>query len=119
MNKNGIAKAGEQRNKSQKTEEASKELYTAIFELLETARIKMVNYTNTAMVKTYFEIGRLIVEYEQQGRQRAEYGKETLKKLSEKLTSQFGRGFSKRNLEQMRAFYSIYGKTQTCLRNLD
>ena len=65
------------------------------------------------MVKTYFEIGRLIVEDEQKGFERAEYGKETLKNLSVKLTKEFGKGFSATNLEQMRKFYKVYGISQT------
>ena len=55
----------------------------------------------------------MIVEEEQEGRNRAEYGKELLKNLSEQLTLEFGRGFSQRNIEQMRKFYQVYSKTQT------
>lgn len=65
------------------------------------------------MVYTYFEIGRMIVEEEQNGKERAEYGKQLLKGLSDKLKTEFGKGFSQRNLEQMRQFYLIYSKTQT------
>ncbi len=65
------------------------------------------------MVLTYFEIGRRIVEEEQQGKERAEYGKRLLKGLSEVLTKEFGKGFSERNLEQMRKFYLTYSISQT------
>ena len=65
------------------------------------------------MVLTYFEIGRMIVEEEQNGKQRADYGKHIIKSLSERLTKEFGKGFSQRNLEQIRQFYSVYSKTQT------
>jgi predicted nuclease of restriction endonuclease-like (RecB) superfamily len=65
------------------------------------------------MVETYFEIGRLIVEEEQNGSERAEYGKQILIELSNKLTKEFGLGFSVTNLQQMKNFYSIYGKQQT------
>ena len=65
------------------------------------------------MVYTYFEIGRMIVEEEQNGKERAEYGKQILKELSKRLNAEFGKGFSQRNLEQMRQFYLIYSKTQT------
>jgi predicted nuclease of restriction endonuclease-like (RecB) superfamily len=65
------------------------------------------------MVQTYFEIGRMIVEEEQQGKDRAEYGKGLLKGLSESLTDEFGKGFSIRNIEQMRKFYLTYSITQT------
>ena len=65
------------------------------------------------MVKTYFEIGRLIVEDEQKGFERAEYGKETLKNLSVRLTKEFGKGFSATNLKQMKNFYLAYKISQT------
>lgn len=65
------------------------------------------------MVTTYFEIGRLIVEEEQNGKERATYGKEILKNLSIKLTKEYGKGFSETNLEQMRKFYKVYGISQT------
>lgn len=65
------------------------------------------------MVETYFEVGRMIIEEEQGGNIRAEYGKQILIELSKKLTTEFGKGFSKRNLEQMRQFYLTYSKTQT------
>ncbi len=60
------------------------------------------------MVFTYFEIGRMIVEHEQNGKMRADYAKETLKILSDKLTYQFGKGYSIDNLERIRKFYLIY-----------
>lgn len=65
------------------------------------------------MTKTYFLIGKRIVEEEQDGNKRAEYGKKLMKTLSEKLTKEFGRGFSQRNLEQMRTFYLRYSISQT------
>jgi predicted nuclease of restriction endonuclease-like (RecB) superfamily len=60
------------------------------------------------MVETYFEIGKLIVEEEQNGKERAEYGKQILKELSNKLTKEFGKGFSEDNLGNMRKFYLTY-----------
>lgn len=68
---------------------------------------------NTTMVETYYEIGRLIVQEEQNGKERAEYGKQILKELSVKLTKEFGLGFSVTNLQQMKNFYVIYRKQQT------
>jgi len=65
------------------------------------------------MVETYFEIGRLIVVEKQNGSERAEYRKQILIELSNKLTKEFGLGFSVTNLQQMKNFYSIYGKQQT------
>ena len=64
--------------------------------------------TNAAMVYTYFELGRMIVEEEQGGDARAGYGKRVLEGLSERLTEEFGKGFSMTNLEQMRKFYRVY-----------
>jgi predicted nuclease of restriction endonuclease-like (RecB) superfamily len=60
------------------------------------------------MVQTYFEVGKIIVEHEQEGKEKAEYGKATLKDLSSKLTGEFGKGFSVDNLENMRRFYLTY-----------
>ena len=79
-----------------------------IEQLIEEARKRTVAAVNTAMVYTYYEIGRMIVEDEQQGEQRAEYGTTMLKKVAERLTLKFGKGFSLTNLKQMRSFYLIY-----------
>jgi len=65
------------------------------------------------MVYTYLEIGRMIVEEEQSGKERAEYGKQILKELSNRLSIEFGKGFSVTNLQQMKNFYNVYGKQQT------
>lgn len=83
-------------------------LYSKIVVLLQAARQNVVRAVNQTMVYTYFEIGRMIVEDEQQGKERAEYGKQVLKELSIRLTAEFGKGFSKRNLEQMRQFFLTY-----------
>ena len=81
--------------------------------ILEIAREQVVKSVNQAMVFAYFKIGEIIVEEEQSGKKRAEYSKQTIKKLSEKLEVEYGRGFSIRNLEQMRKFYLTYSKAQT------
>ncbi len=73
--------------------------------LLETARSAAARSVNALMTATYWEIGRRIVEFEQKGKGRAEYGQALLKRLSADLSARFGRGFSERNLEQMRLFY--------------
>lgn len=62
------------------------------------------------MVLTYFEIGRKIVEEEQKGENRAEYGKKILKILSKKLTEKYKKGFSLTNLKQIRSFYLVYSE---------
>ena len=88
-------------------------LYNKIASILEESRKFVASTVNTAMVQTYFEIGRLIVEEEQHGNIRAKYGKKTLKKLSEKLSANYGKGFSVTNLKQMRDFYLTYQIRQT------
>lgn len=76
--------------------------------LIAEARKQVITTVNTTMVYTYYEIGRMIVEDEQQGERRAEYGKAVLKELSMRLTLKFGKGFSVENLDRMRYFYKIY-----------
>lgn len=68
----------------------------------------VVRNINQAMILAYFQIGKMIVEDEQQGNQRAEYAKETIAKLSTELNKEFGKGYSISNLEYMRSFYNIY-----------
>ncbi|RLD56378.1 MAG: hypothetical protein DRJ01_15335 [Bacteroidetes bacterium] len=92
------------------------DFYNKITKLLKNARSKVVQVVNTTMVYTYFEIGRIIVEEEQKGKERAEYGKKILKKLSQKLNKEFGRGFSVDNLENMRKFYLTYSISETVSR---
>ena len=89
------------------------QLFNKVAQLLSKSRSEVVKRVNQTMVYTYFEIGRLIIENEQHGKTRAEYGKKILKSLSENLIEDFGKGFSQRNLEQMRQFYMVYSKTQT------
>ena len=90
-----------------------KDIYEEIHDLLYKARENIVSNINSTMTKTYFLIGKRIVEEEQNGNKRAEYGKNLIKILSEKLTKEFGKGFSQRNLEQMRTFYVRYSIPQT------
>jgi hypothetical protein len=80
-------------------------LLERVRELILAARRTAAVTVNSLQVITSFEIGRIIIEHEQQGIHRAEYGKMVLKALSERLTTEFGRGFSERNLEYMRKFY--------------
>ena len=84
-----------------------------IQELLENARKNVAQQVNTQLLTTYWNIGRIIVEYEQQNQLRADYGKQTLRELSRELTREFGKGFSRSNLQNMRAFYLAYEKCQT------
>jgi len=72
-------------------------LITDFASLIEQGRKAAVRYVNTALVATYWLIGRRIVEYEQRGKERAEYGEELLVRLAGDLSSRFGKGFSKSN----------------------
>ena len=76
--------------------------------LLKQSRQQLQQNINTTMVHTYWQIGRLIVEQEQQGSERAAYGKQVLKQLSTVLTAEFGKGFNARNLRNMRSFYQTF-----------
>jgi predicted nuclease of restriction endonuclease-like (RecB) superfamily len=94
------------------------DLFANIKKLLNENRNRLVQTVNTTIVQTYFEIGKLIVEDEQKGKERAEYGKYTLENLSKKLTKEFGKGFSIDNLENMRKLYLTYQKSETLSRKL-
>lgn len=97
-------------------ENTADSIYSKIEELLSSARQKVVQSVNKTMVYTYYEIGKIIVEYEQGGKERAEYGKKLLKNISKKLSGTFGKGFSVDNLENMRKFYLVYSKSETVSR---
>jgi len=79
-----------------------------IIELLDAARHAVARNVNALMTASYWEVGRRIVEAEQQGRRRAGYGEQLIERLSADLTAQFGRGFGVNNLENMRRFFLAY-----------
>ena len=81
--------------------------------LLEASRQRIAAEVNTTLLHTYWEIGRVICEYEQTDSVRAEYGKQTLKVVSKELTKEFGKGFSVSNIQFMRRFYQTYTIQQT------
>ena len=83
-------------------------LIGGIAELLETARRTAARTVNALMTATYWEIGRRIVEFEQEGATRAAYGEKLLTQLSHDLTSRFGRGFGVDNLQRFRSFFLSY-----------
>lgn len=83
-----------------------------ISSLIEKARTAVKKSVDISMVYTYFEIGRLIFEEEQQGQARAAYGQTILKNLSEYLTAQFGKGFSVGNLKNIRQFYKVFSEDE-------
>lgn len=81
--------------------------------ILDTAKGNVAKQVNNELLNAYWNIGRIICEYEQSVPERADYGKNTLKELSRVLTKDLGRGFSRSNLQNMRLFYLAYQKCQT------
>ncbi len=96
-----------------------KELSEKIAALVEQARLQVAKVANSAMVFTYFQIGKMIVEELQNGEKRAEYGTQLLETISTDLKQKFKKGFSVQNLERMRVFYSVYSISSNELRNSD
>lgn len=88
-------------------------LVEAISSHIEQARNQVRQSVNSAMVQSYWQIGRLIVEDEQQGESRAAYGKQQLQQLSKQLTERLGKGFDVTNLRHMRAFYQAFSIQET------
>ncbi|MCH5715394.1 DUF1016 N-terminal domain-containing protein [Niabella hibiscisoli] len=86
-------------------------LFSGIKNLVQQSKEELYRIINTTLVETYYHIGRLIVEFEQQGSTRAGYASGVLKTISLKLTKEFGKGFSVDNLENMRRFYNEYKRT--------
>ena len=88
-------------------------LYDSVREILANARKQAFSAVNFAMVESYWLIGQQIVEHEQHGEARADYGKGLLKELAAKLTTDFGKGFDERELRKMRQFYMEFKKRDT------
>lgn len=85
-------------------------LFEQIKNVLDEARRQVARSVNTTTVKAYWQVGKYIVEYEQQGKDRAEYGKGVISNLSKRLTLEYGGGFSVPNIKLMRQFYLYYPK---------
>lgn len=83
-------------------------LFNTIAQVISNARQTAYRNINSIMLRMYWEIGRLIVEDEQQGREKAQYGKASLKNLAGQLSLEFGKGFDERNLNNMRAYYRSF-----------
>ena len=83
-------------------------IITEIKSIINKARYNAFNAVNAEMLKAYYEIGKKIVEEEQEGEKRAEYGKKLIESLSDELIKEFGKGFSTTALKNMRIFYTIY-----------
>lgn len=100
---------------------SSTQLLTDVCSIIDSGRQRAYSAVNTTMIETYWNIGRRIVEEEQQGKERAEYGEHILENLSQQLTLRYGKGFSKRYLAYFRAFYLTVNDIrilQTRLQNL-
>jgi len=100
-------------NKPVSLDRTYSEFVAQLVGLLEQARRNSARSVNAIMTSTYWEVGRRIVEQEQRGQKRAQYGKALLHRLAEDLTSRFGKGFSERNLLTMREFYRAWSIPQT------
>lgn len=84
----------------------------SVSDVLAQARKNAKTAVNLSMVYAYYEIGRMIVEEEQHGENRAAYGKQLMRELSAYLTGTFGKGYSAENLKLMRRFYTVYSHDQ-------
>ena len=84
-----------------------------IRDIIETARANVYRNINFNMVLAYWNIGKVIVDVEQEGKERADYGKKLIEKLSLKLTEDLGKGFSRQNLQNMKQFYKCFKNCQT------
>ena len=91
----------------------SNQMIEDIRTLLKSSRLQLQQSVNSVMVQTYWHIGRIIVEDEQNGEERAAYGKKQLEQLSSTLTDEFGKGFDTSNLRNMRRFYLTFPIQET------
>ncbi len=89
---------------------AMDKVYSSVAVILETARADAYRAVNQVMVQAYWEIGRVIVEEEQKGKKRAGYGEALIMELAQRLTENYGKGFTKTNLFYMRQFYLTFPK---------
>lgn len=93
-------------------------LYRQVRQVLTAARARAWQAVNAAMIEAYWEVGRIIVEEEQAGRERADYGKRVIEGLSQHLREEFGKGYDRSNLFHMRAFFLAYPKIDAVRRQL-
>ncbi len=105
----GLEKRNDLTPSRRRIDERYPELVRELSTLLDAARRAAARAVNTVMTATYWEVGRRIVEHEQAGSPRAEYGKSLISRLSADLTKRFGRGFGPVNLSQMKRFYLTWG----------
>ena len=84
------------------------QLFETVKAIILQSKERVFRLANSALLETYWNIGKLIIEEEQAGNAKAEYGKATIKKLAEQLTLEFGKGYDESNLRNMRAFYKAF-----------
>ena len=89
------------------------QFYASIRDILLQARNRAYTAVNFAMVESYWLIGQQIVEHEQKGEARADYGKGVMREVARRLTAEFGKGFDERELRKMRQFYQMFQKRDT------
>lgn len=89
-------------------EPSKPDLVDSVKEIIISARQKVYRMANSTLLDTYWQIGKLIVEDEQIGNAKAQYGKATLRKLSQALTMEFGKGYNESNLRNIRSFYIAF-----------
>ena len=94
-------------------EHIHQDIFNNIKQLMNQARNRVSREVNNILIQTYWEIGRIIIEDEQGNLERAEYGKKLIADLSKRLTKEYGKGFSRANLQNMRSFYLLYPICQT------
>lgn len=109
----------EQNNNNKTPLNPENNFFQEVITIVKSSHQQLVSTVNQTLVTTYYEIGRKIVEEEQKGNERAEYGKYLIQLLSNRLTQEFGKGFSIRNLEQMRRFYQVFTIPQTVSAELE
>lgn len=93
-------------------------LYGSVKKILADARQRAYTAVNFTMVESYWQIGQQIVEYEQHGEARADYGRGLLKELADRLSTEFGKGFDESNLRYMRLFYRCFPNCDTLRHEL-
>ena len=101
------------KKKNSITQRNYQKLLASIGGLLQQARQRVFQEVNSILVKTYWEIGRHIVLYEQKSKEKADYGSELLDRISHDLKNKYGKGFSRSNIFNFRRFYLTYPKIQT------
>ncbi len=101
----------EEKNISTTQKHSEEHLFSQIKQMLDNARSHIARTVNSTTVEAYWQVGKYIVEYEQRGKERAEYGKGVIQSLSKRLTAEYGGGFTVTNLKVMRQFYLSYPKS--------